>query len=495
VSAASAEPGEPDAETDAEIHAQLLVLGSGPGGYTAAFRAADLGLDVVLVEREETLGGVCLNVGCIPSKALLHIAKVIADAERSAAHGVSFGAPRIELEQLRSWKDGIVGRLTTGLAGLARQRKVRVVRGEGHLTGPHTLTVAGTKVTFEHAVLATGSRAIELEGIPRDDPRVMSSTDALALADIPERLLVVGGGIVGLELAGVYDALGSSVSVVELSDQLMPGCDPDLVAPLHRRLRERYAGVHLRTRVESVEASDAGLLASFAAVDAPAQGPSPAQASSPALEPAVFDRVLVAVGRVPNSESLGLENAGVAVDERGFVTVDAQQRTSTPHIHAIGDLVGPPLLAHKAAREAKVAAEVIAGHDVELDIRGIPSVAYTDPEVAWVGLTETAAKLTGVAYRSASFPWSASGRALASDGQEGITKLILDPATSRVLGAGIVGNNAGELIAEPGLALELETDSQDIALTVHAHPTLSETIAMAAEIADGTITDLPPARR
>jgi dihydrolipoamide dehydrogenase len=482
VSAAGAEPGEPGAETDTEIHAQLLVLGSGPGGYTAAFRAADLGLDVVLVEREETLGGVCLNVGCIPSKALLHIAKVIADAERSAAHGVSFGAPQIELEQLRSWKDGVVGRLTTGLAGLARQRKVRVVRGEGHLTGPHTLTVAGTTVTFDHAVLATGSRAIRLDGIPHDDPRVMSSTDALALADIPERLLVVGGGIVGLELAGVYDALGSSVTVVELSDQLMPGCDPDLVAPLHRRLRERYAGVHLRTRVESIEASDAGLLASFTAVE-------------PALEPAVFDRVLVAVGRVPNSESLGLENAGVAVDERGFVTVDAQQRTSTPHIHAIGDLVGPPLLAHKAAREAKVAAEVIAGHDVELDIRGIPSVAYTDPEVAWVGLTETAAKLTGVAYRSASFPWSASGRALASDGQDGITKLILDPETNRVLGAGIVGNNAGELIAEPGLALELETDSQDIALTVHAHPTLSETIAMAAEIADGTITDLPPARR
>jgi dihydrolipoamide dehydrogenase len=489
VSAASAEPGEPGAETDAEIHAQLLVLGSGPGGYTAAFRAADLGLDVVLVEREETLGGVCLNVGCIPSKALLHIAKVIADAERSAAHGVSFGAPRIELEQLRGWKDGIVGRLTTGLAGLARQRKVRVVRGEGHLSGPHTLTVAGTTVTFEHAVLATGSRAIRLEGIPLDDPRVMSSTDALALEDIPERLLVVGGGIVGLELAGVYDALGSSVTVVELSDQLMPGCDPDLVAPLHRRLRERYAGVHLRTRVESIEASDTGLLASFAALDAPAQAPSPT------LEPAVFDRVLVAVGRVPNSESLGLENAGVAVDERGFVTVDAQQRTSTPHIHAIGDLVGPPLLAHKATREAKVAAEVIAGHDVELDIRGIPSVAYTDPEVAWVGLTETAAKLAEVAYRSASFPWSASGRALASDGQEGVTKLILDPATNRVLGAGIVGNNAGELIAEPGLALELETDSQDIALTVHAHPTLSETIAMAAEIADGTITDLPPSRR
>jgi dihydrolipoamide dehydrogenase len=483
VSAVRAEPGEPGTETDAELHAQLLVLGSGPGGYTAAFRAADLGLDVVLVEREQTLGGVCLNVGCIPSKALLHIAKVIADAERAAAHGVSFGAPQIELEQLRSWKDGVVGRLTTGLAGLARQRKVRVVRGEGHLTGPHTLTVAGTTVTFDHAVLATGSRAIRLDGIPLDDPRVMSSTDALALADIPERLLVVGGGIVGLELAGVYDALGSSVTVVELSDQLMPGCDPDLVAPLHRRLRERYAGVHLCTRVESIESSDAGLLASFAAVDAPA------------LEPAVFDRVLVAVGRVPNSESLGLENAGVAVDERGFVTVDAQQRTSTPHIHAIGDLVGPPLLAHKAAREAKVAAEAIAGHDVELDVRGIPSVAYTDPEVAWVGLTETAAKLTGVAYRSASFPWSASGRALASDGQDGITKLILDPVTNRVLGAGIVGNNAGELIAEPGLALELETDSQDIALTVHAHPTLSETIAMAAEIADGTITDLPPARR
>jgi dihydrolipoamide dehydrogenase len=318
---------------------------------------------------------------------------------------------------------------------------------------------------------------------------VMSSTDALALADIPDRLLVVGGGIIGLELAGVYDALGSSVTVVELSGQLMPGCDPDLVAPLHRRLTERYAGVHLRARVDPIEASDAGLLARFAAMDAPAQGPSPA------LEPAVFDRVLVAVGRAPNSDSLGLENAGVAVDERGFVTVDAQQRTSTPHIHAIGDLTGPPLLAHKAAREAKVAAEVIAGHDVELDIHGIPSVAYTDPEVAWVGLTEAAAKRAGVAYRCASFPWAASGRALASDGEQGITKLILDPSTNRILGAGIVGNNAGELIAEPGLALELETDSQDIALTVHAHPTLSETIAMAAEIADGTITDLPPSRR
>jgi dihydrolipoamide dehydrogenase len=488
VSAARTEPDEPGTEADAEIHAQLLVLGSGPGGYTAAFRAADLGLDVVLVEREETLGGVCLNVGCIPSKALLHIAKVIADAERLSAHGVSFGAPRIELEQLRSWKHGVVTRLTAGLDGLARLRKVRVVHGAGHLTGPHTLTVAGTTVTFDHAVLATGSRAIRLDGIPPDDPRVMSSTDALALADIPGRLLVVGGGIIGLELAGVYDALGSSVTVVELSDQLMPGCDPDLVAPLHRRLTERYAGVHLRTRVDSIEASDAGLLATFAAMDAE-HGPSPT------LEPAVFDRVLVAVGRAPNSESLGLENAGVAVDERGFVMVDAQQRTSTPHIHAIGDLTGPPLLAHKAAREAKVAAEVIAGHDVELDIHGIPSVAYTDPEVAWVGLTEAAAKRADVAYRCASFPWAASGRALASDGEQGITKLILDPASNRILGAGIVGNNAGELIAEPGLALELETDSQDIALTVHAHPTLSETIAMAAEIADGTITDLPPSRR
>jgi dihydrolipoamide dehydrogenase len=482
----SAGPEAP--EGDGEIHAQLLVLGSGPGGYTAAFRAADLGLEVVLVEREQTLGGVCLNVGCIPSKALLHVAKVIADAERVAAHGVSFAAPEIDIDELRAWKDGVVGKLTGGLAGMAKQRKVTILHGEGLLTGPHTLSLGDRSVSFEHAILATGSRAIELPGLP-DDPRVMSSTDALALAEIPDRLLVIGGGVIGLELACVYDAIGSRVTVVELSDQLIPGCDPDLVKPLHRRIDARYAGVHLNTLVQSVEASEAGLVASFAAGSPDAGEPT----SAP--EQAVFDRVLVAVGRRPNSDAIGLDSAGVEVDERGFVRVDAQLRTSAAHIHAIGDLAGPPLLAHKATHEAKLAAEAIAGHDVELDVRGIPSVAYTDPEVAWVGLTETAAKLDDIPYRRVSFPWAASGRALSSDAAEGVTKLLVDPDGNRILGGGIVGVNAGELIAEVGLALELGTDALDIALTVHAHPTLSETVALTAEIAEGTITDLPPARR
>jgi dihydrolipoamide dehydrogenase len=483
--------GDPDTSpaesAGAEIHADVLVLGSGPGGYTAAFRAADLGLDVVLVERHETLGGVCLNVGCIPSKALLHLAKVIADAERVSAHGISFGRPELDLDAARDWKEGVVKRLTGGLAGMAKQRKVRVLHGEGRLTGPHTLTVAETTVAFEHAILATGSRAARLPGIPYEDPRVMGSTDALALAEIPERLLVVGGGIIGLELATVYDALGSHVTVVEIASQLIPGCDPDLVDPLLRRISKRYAGVHLRTRVESLAPSEEGLRASFAV-----SGHADSGGEEQALAPAIFDRVLVAVGRTPNSDSLGLEQAGVECDGRGFVTVDSQQRTSASHIYAIGDLVGPPMLAHKATHEAKVAAEVIAGHDVEMDVRGIPSVAYTDPEIAWVGLTETEAALTGVPWRSASFPWGASGRALASDATEGLTKLLIDPATDRILGAGIVGAGAGELIAEPGLALELDSYTEDIALTVHAHPTLAETIGLAAEVAEGTVTDLPP---
>jgi dihydrolipoamide dehydrogenase len=501
--AASEEDGQ-----GGEIHAQVLVLGGGPGGYTAAFRAADLGLEVVLVERHETLGGVCLNVGCIPSKALLHVAKVIADAERAAAHGVSFGPPRIELGQLRDWKRETVEKLTGGLAGMAKLRRVRVLRGDGRLTGQHTLAVGETTVSFDHAILATGSRAIRLPGIPYEDPRVMDSTDALELEEIPERLLVIGGGIIGLELASVYDALGSRITVVEIAEQLMVGCDPDLVEPLRRRLEGRYAGIHLRTRVTSIEAVEGGLRASFAGADGGADegdgdgdgdgedASAPGDSSAPSAPQAqVFDRVLVAVGRAPNSQSLGLEHVGVAVDGRGFVAVDSQQRTSTPHIHAIGDLVGPPMLAHKATHEGKVAAEVIAGEDVELDVRGIPSVAYTDPEIAWVGLTETAAKLAGVPYTRSVFPWSASGRALASAATEGMTKLIVDPDTNRILGAGIVGANAGELIAEPGLALELGADTQDVALTVHAHPTLSETVALAAEVAEGTITDLPPARR
>jgi dihydrolipoamide dehydrogenase len=470
------------------LHAQLLVLGGGPGGYTAAFRAADLGLEVVLVERQPTLGGVCLNVGCIPSKALLHLAKVIADAERVAEHGVSFGAPRIDLAAIGAWKQGVVERLTKGLSELARRRDVTVLRGEGRFSTANTLELDGRSVSFDHAILATGSRAVRLPGLPYEDPRMMDSTDALELSELPARLLVIGGGIIGLELACVYDALGSRVTVVELADQLIPGCDQDLLAPLRKRIEKRYEAVHLQTRVESIETSDSGLLATFAAHGAD-------DAPGAVLEPAVFDRVLVAVGRTPNSDGLGLERAGVAIDERGFVTVDSQLRTSGPHIHAIGDVVGGPMLAHKASNEAKIAAEVIAGHDVELDVRGIPSVAYTDPEVAWVGLTETEAKLTGVDYQRVSVPWAASGRALASDASDGMTKLLVDPASNRVLGAGIVGSGAGELIAETGLALELETDSADIALTVHAHPTLAETVALAAELAEGTVTDLPPARR
>jgi dihydrolipoamide dehydrogenase len=493
---APAAPGAkhaPAASGESELHAQVLVLGGGPGGYTAAFRAADLGLEVVLVERHETLGGVCLNVGCIPSKALLHVANTIAEVERVAGHGVSFGgAPRIDLDALRDWKDGVIGKLTGGLADLARRRKVTVLRGVGRLTDPHTIEVDGRGVSFEHAILATGSRATRLPGVPYEDPRVMDSTGALALAEIPRRLLVIGGGIIGLELACVYDALGSAVTVVELSDQLIPGCDPDLLAPLSRRIADRYEGIHLGTRVASIEAGADGLRASFAPAADPAAGAAPAET---APEPATFDRVLVAVGRVPNSEAIGLELAGVERDERGFVPVDSQQRTSAPHIFAIGDLVGPPMLAHKATHEGKLAAEAIAGHDVELDVRGIPSVAYTDPEIAWVGLTETEAKRAGVPYRKVSTPWAASGRALASDAAAGLTKLIVDPDSNRVLGAGIVGANAGELIAQTGLALEMQADTMDIALTVHAHPTLSETVALAAEVAEGTVTDLPPARR
>jgi dihydrolipoamide dehydrogenase len=472
------------------VRAQLVVVGGGPGGYTAAFRAADLGLEVVLVERGETLGGVCLNVGCIPSKALLHIAKTIADAERAAEHGVSFGEPAIDLQRLRSWKDAVVARLTGGLTEMARKRRVTVLRGEGRLSGTNSLQVGERTVIFEHAILATGSHAIELPELPRDDPRVMDSTGALELAEIPARLLVIGGGIIGLELATVYDALGSEVTVVELADQLIPECDPDLLAPLRRRILDRYAGVHLGTRVVSIDASDAGLRASFAT--APTDGTPTEVGAAPA--PAEFDRVLVAVGRRPNSEKLGLEHAGVSVDGRGFVTVDSQQRTSMPHIHAIGDLVGPPMLAHKATHEAKVAAEVIAGHDVELDVRGIPSVAFTDPEIAWVGLTETEARRAQIPHRRVSFPWSASGRALSSDAADGTTKLIVDPDTGRVLGAGVAGTNAGEVIASAGLALELQADTQDIALTAGAHPTLAETVMLAAEIAEGTVTDLPAAR-
>ncbi|MEA2304791.1 MAG: dihydrolipoamide dehydrogenase [Solirubrobacteraceae bacterium] len=456
----------------AEVHAEVLVLGSGPGGYAAAFRAADLGKDVVLVERYASLGGVCLNVGCIPSKALLHVAKVLGEA--AELPGVRFGAPELDVGAIRTWKEGIVGKLTGGLAAMAKQRKVRVVHGTGRFTGPHELDVDGTAVSFDQAIVAAGSRAVRLPGIPHDDPRVMDSTGALEIADVPARLLVIGGGIIGLEMATVYDALGSAVTVVELADQLIPGCDRDLVAPLAKRIGGRYAAIHLETTVTSLEARDDGMHATLSSG-----------------ETEVFDRVLVAVGRAPNGGDLGLEAAGVAVDERGFVAVDERRRTNVAHISAIGDVVRGPMLAHKASHEGHVAAEVIAGEDVVFDPRGIPNVAYTDPEVAWVGLTETDAAADGTPYERAAFPWSASGRGLAVGGATGMTKLLVDPDSRRVLGAGVVGPGAGELVAEVGLALELGADAQDVALTIHAHPTLSETVGLAAAVADGTITDLP----
>jgi dihydrolipoamide dehydrogenase len=478
-----AEPSAPAEPTESgergDVHAGVLVLGSGPGGYAAAFRAADLGQEVVLVERYESLGGVCLNVGCIPSKALLHVAKVIAEAETMADNGVSFGAPEVDLDKLRAWKDKVVGKLTGGLGGMAKQRDVRVVRGEARFTGPHALEVSGedgtTTISFDHAIVAAGSRAIRLPGVPHDDPRVMDSTHALDLEDVPERLLVIGGGIIGLEMATVYDALGSRVTVVELLDQLIPGCDTDLVKPLHRRIAGRYEAIHLETKVEAVEARDDGLHVTF----------------SGDVDDAVFDRVLVAVGRAPNGAGIGLDAAGVRVDDRGFVPVDDQLRTNVEHVFAIGDVARPPLLAHKATAEGHVAAEVIAGHDVVYDVRAMPNVAYTEPEVAWVGLTETEAREQDVRYEKAVFPWSASGRALAMDGAAGMTKLLFDPDSRRVLGAGVVGTNGGELMAEIGLAIEMGADLGDVALTVHAHPTLSETVMLAAELGEGTITDLP----
>jgi dihydrolipoamide dehydrogenase len=461
-------------------HAPVLVLGSGPGGYTAAFRAADLGLEVILVERYSSLGGVCLNVGCIPSKALLHVAKVLADAERMSAHGVALGEPDLDVQAINTWKDEVVGQLTKGVAQMAKGRKVEVVQGTGRFTGPHTLEVDdGTTISFDHAIIAAGSRAATLPDLPYDDERLMDSTDALALDEIPERMLVIGGGIIGLEMATVYDALGAEITVVELADQLMPGCDPDVVKPLRKRIEDRYAAIHLETSIESLKVTEKGLEATFT-------GGAEAQ---------TFDRVLVAVGRTPNGADLGLDAAGVEVDDKGFIPVDERLRTNVEHIHAIGDVVPGPALAHKATYEAKVAAEVIAGQEVVYDARGIPAVAYTDPEVAWVGLTELQAKEDGTEYETATFPWSASGRALGLDDATGITKVLVDPESRRVLGYGIVGPNAGELIAEATLALETGADADDIGLTIHAHPTLSETVRFAAEIAAGTITDLPQKRK
>ena len=467
------------AEAAADREIPLLVLGAGPGGYTAAFRAADLGLKVVLVERWPTLGGVCLNVGCIPSKALLHAAKVIDEAREMGAHGVEFGAPRVDLDKLRAWKGKVVGKLTGGLAALAKQRKVEVVRGAGRFLSPHVIEVTHEgqvqRIRFGQCIIAAGSEPIALPFMPRD-PRVMDSTGALELPENAGRLLVIGGGIIGLEMATVYEALGARVSVVELTAQLMPGCDIDLVRPLEKRLKARYEQIMLGTRVTAVAAQADVLQVSFE----DAKGASTQR----------FDRVLVAVGRVPNGRLLGAEAAGVAVNDRGFIAVDKQQRTNVAHIYAIGDVVGQPMLAHKATHEGKVAAEVAAGHKSHFDARVIPSVAYTDPEVAWAGLTEAAAKAQGVAVEKAVFPWAASGRSLSLGRDEGFTKLLFNPATRRVVGGGIVGTNAGELIAEVALAIEMGADAADIGLTVHPHPTLSETVAMAAEAFEGTLTDL-----
>ena len=466
----------------ADLECDMLVLGAGPGGYTAAFRSADLGMDTVLVERYVNLGGVCLNVGCIPSKALLHAAEVLVEAKHAADFGITFGEPEIDLGKLRAHKDKVVGQMVKGLAGMAKQRKVRTITGVGAFVSPHELeaTDADGKVTlirFRHAIIAAGSQPVKLPAFPWDDARVMDSTDALMLADIPKKLLVVGGGIIGLEMGTVYDAFGTKVSIVEFMDGLIPGCDRDLIRPLQKRMEKRFEKIMLSTKVAKMEAKKDGIHVSFEGENAPA-----------GVE--VYDRVLVAIGRRPNGKNIGAENAGVQVDERGFIAVDKQMRTNVPHIFAIGDIVGQPMLAHKATHEGKVAAEVIAGHKVEFQAMAIPSVAYTDPEVAWAGVTETDAKAQGIEIEKASFPWAASGRALSIARSEGATKLIFDKETHRLIGAGIVGVNAGELLAEAVLAIEMGADAHDLGLTIHAHPTLSETICFAAEMKEGTITDL-----
>ncbi|MBV9115901.1 MAG: dihydrolipoyl dehydrogenase [Acetobacteraceae bacterium] len=475
----------PPSAAKGDLHAEVLVLGAGPGGYSAAFRAADLGKQVVLVERWPTLGGVCLNVGCIPSKALLHAAKVVSETQEMSEHGLGFAPPKTDLDKLRGWKDGVVKRLTGGLGGLARQRKVTIVEGVGKFVSLNQVEVQGkdgTKtVSFEQAIIAAGSEPVTLPFIPHGDPRVIDSTGALAIADIPKRFLVLGGGIIGLEMATVYHALGSKVTVVELMDQIIPGADRDIVTPLMKRIEKRYEAIHLKTKVTRVDATPDGLVAHFEGGKAPPT--------------ATFDRVLVAVGRRPNGRLIGAENAGVAADERGYIPVDKQMRTNVPHIFAIGDIVGQPMLAHKAVHEGHVAAEAAAGRNSFFDAKVIPSVAYTDPEVAWAGLTENEARARGVKYGKGTFPWAASGRSLSLGRDEGVTKILFDEATDRIIGCGIVGPNAGELIAEAALAIEMGADAEDIALTIHAHPTLSETFGMAAEMFAGTITDLMPPKR
>jgi len=477
--AATEAPAPASFSGEADMHAEVLVLGSGPGGYTAAFRAADLGKQVIMVERYSSIGGVCLNVGCIPSKALLHTAQIINEAEEMADHGVTFGKPKIDLPKLADFKNSVIGKLTGGLAQLAKQRKVTTVTGYGRFTSPNTIEVEGESgkqtISFDNAIIAAGSSVTKLPFIPWDDPRVMDSTDALELEETPKRLLVVGGGIIGLEMATVYDALGSDVTVVELSEGLIPGCDRDLVRPLEKLIKKRYENIYLNTKVTAIEPQKKGLKCTFEGDKAP--------------ESDVFDRVLVAIGRSPNGKLIDADKAGVMVDDRGFIAVDNQQRTNVDHIYAIGDIVGQPMLAHKATHEAVIAAEVIAGMKTFFDARTIPSVAYTDPEVAWMGMTETEAKEQGIDYEKGVFPWAASGRSLSINRNEGITKVLFGE-DGRIIGAGITGTNAGELIGEAALALEMGADAEDIGLTIHPHPTLSETIKFAAEVAEGVCTDI-----
>ena len=465
---------------DADIETEVVVLGAGPGGYTAAFRAADLGKQVVLVERYPSLGGVCLNVGCIPSKALLHTAQIINEAEHMKANGVEFGKPKIDLEGINAFKSKVVGKLTGGLAGLAKQRKVKVVQGVGEFIDANNIKVEqngkATRIRFQNCIIAAGSQATEIPSFPNDDERLMDSTDALELRDVPKKLLIVGGGIIGLEMATVYHALGSEITVVEFMDSLIPGCDKDLVRGLNKIISRRYKAIHLKTRVSEIKAQKNGLKVTFEGDKAP--------------DPAIYDKVLVAVGRRPNGHKIGADKAGVKVDEAGFIAVDKQMRTNVANIFAIGDIVGNPMLAHKATHEGKVAAEVIAGKKSYFEPMTIPSVAYTDPEVAWMGLSETEAKQQGIEYVKGAFPWAASGRSLGIDRDEGVTKVLFDKESMRILGAGMVGPNAGELIAEAVLALEMGADAEDIGLTIHPHPTLSETFNFAAEMAEGTITDL-----
>jgi dihydrolipoamide dehydrogenase len=466
-------------------HAEVLVLGSGPGGYTAAFRAADLGKQVIMIERYQRIGGVCLNVGCIPSKALLHSAAVITEAEEMDSHGISFGKPQIDIKKLAGWKDSVVERLTGGLKMLAKQRKVEVVTGEGKFTSANHISVTTAdgeiSISFDHCVIAAGSRVTKIPSFPNDDARIMDSTDALRLEKIPDRLLVIGGGIIGLEMATVYQALGAKITIVEMQDGLIPGADKDIVRPLQKRLQSRYENIYLKTAVNAIKPLKNGLEVSFDGNDAP--------------ENDIFDRILVAVGRSPNGLLIDADKAGVNVDERGFIAVNKQQQTNVPHIFAIGDIVGQPMLAHKATHEAKVAAEVISGIKSAFDPMTIPSVAYTDPEVAWMGLTEEQAKAEGIEVEKGAFPWAASGRSLSVGRDEGMTKTLFDKQTGRLVGAGIVGPNAGELIAEAVLALEMGADAEDMGLTIHPHPTLSETLCFAAEMAEGTITDLMPPRK